>query len=266
MKGPTHSMGTVSKALSLLDYFNRSRNAIGLSEMARLSGLNKATVHRLLSEMQSLGFVEQTETAREYRLGPAFLRLAALREAAVPIRDLAVQVLSDLATATHETAHFSMLQNGQLTTTAYAYSPLHGTRVTMEDAKILALHATSSGLAVLAFAPAEFVDAALSTPLEKRTPHTITDEKKLRACLAPIRETGIAQSIGGFEDDVHSHGMPVFDASAQVIGAIAVAAPTARMTPEHQALIQRELRHHGLRLTRLLGGFPPQDFQREDAA
>lgn len=259
-------MGTVSKALSLLDYFNRSRPAIGLSEMARLSGLNKATVHRHLSELQGQGFVEQTETAREYRLGPAFLRLAALREAAVPLRDLAQQVLADLSAATHETAHFSLLQNGQLTTTAYSYSPLHGTRVTMEDAEILALHATSSGLAVLAFSPPEFVEAALSGPLEQRTPHTITDRAKLRACLAPIRETGMAESIGGFEDDVHSHAMPVFDAAAQVIGAIAVAAPTARMTPEHQALIQRQLRRHGLRLTRLLGGFPPQSFQREDAA
>ncbi|MCF3595193.1 IclR family transcriptional regulator [Rhodobacteraceae bacterium LMO-12] len=258
-------MGTVSKALSLLDFFNRSRSTIGLSEMARLSGLNKATVHRHLSELQSQGFVEQTDTAREYRLGPAFLRLAALREAAVPLRDLAQQVLCDLSAATHETAHFSLLQNGQLTTTAYSYSPHHGTRVTMEDAEVLVLHATSSGLAVLAYSSPDFVDAALSAPLEKRTLHTVTDTDKLRASLTPIRNSGMAQSIGGFEDDVHSHGMPVFDAAAQVIGAIAVAAPTARMTPGHKALIQRELRHHALRLTRLLGGFPPSDFPREAA-
>ena len=259
-------MGTVSKALSLLDYFNRARPAIGLSELARLSGMNKATVHRLLSELQAQGFVEQGGSAREYRLGPAFLRLAALREAAVPVRDLAHQVLTRLSAETHETAHFSMLQNGQLTTTAYSYAPQHGTRVTMEDAEKLMLHATSSGLAVLAFSPPDFVEAALSARLEKRTPHTITDRDMLRARLNPIRQSGLAESISGFEEDVHSHAMPVFDAASRVIGAVAVAAPTARMTPEHQALIRRALRHHAPHLTRLLGGFPPRDFRSEDAA
>ena len=259
-------MGTVAKALSLLDYFNRSRPTIGLSELSRLSGQNKATVHRLLTELQGQGFVEQAGAAREYRLGPAFLRLAALREAAVPVRDLATQVLSELSDTTHETAHFSLLQNNLLSTLAYVYSPQHGTRVTMEDAEILTLHATGSGLAVLAFSPPEFVDGVLSKPLEKRTNHTLTDPKAIRALLPQIRAEGMAEGIGGFEDDTHSHAMPVFDATQQVIGAIAVAAPTARMTPDHQALIKRALRHHGLRLTRLLGGFPPDDFQREHAA
>jgi len=256
-------MGTVSKALSLLSFFNRSRPAIGLSEMTRLSGLNKATVHRLLTEMQSQGFVEQAGSGREYQLGPAFLRLAALREAAVPTRDLASRVLADLSEATHETTHVSLLHGDVLSTTAYAYSPRHGTRVTMEDAEVLTFHNTSSGLAVLAFSPPEFVDEILSRPLEKRTPDTETDPAKIRAELAPVKKTGMAQNIGGFEADVHSHAMPLFNASAQVIGAIAVAAPTARMTPEHQALIQRELRHHAIRLTRLLGGFLPEDFKPE---
>jgi len=168
-------MGTVSKALTLLSYFSRSRPAIGLSDMSRLSGLNKATTHRLLTELQDQGFVEQVGSGREYRLGPVFLRLAALREAAVPTRDLAAGVLTDLANATDETTHLSLLQGNILSTNGYAYSPRHGTRVTMDDADILTLHNTSSGLAVLAYSDAAFVDDALSRPLEKRTADTETD-------------------------------------------------------------------------------------------
>ncbi|MEZ5716706.1 MAG: IclR family transcriptional regulator [Paracoccaceae bacterium] len=253
-------MGTVAKALSLLDFFNRARPAIGLSDMARLSGMNKATVHRLLTELQAQGFVEQTGSGREYRLGPAFLRLAALREAAVPMRDLAAGVLADLSAATHETAHVSLLQGDTLITVAFAYSAHHGTRVAMDDAEVLTFHNTSSGLAVLAFAPAEFTDRALARPLEKRTDKTETDPARIRAALTDIRRSGMAQNEGGFEADVHSHAVPLFDARARVIGAIAVAAPTARMTPDHQTLIQHELRHHALRLTRLMGGFLPDGF------
>ena len=259
-------MGTTSKALSLLAFFNRSRCAIGLSEMTRLSGMNKASVHRLLQELQGKGFVEQFGAGREYRLGPAFLRLAALREAAVPTRDLAAQVLNDLSAATHETAHFSMLQGDVLSTAAYAYAPQHGTRVTMDDAEVLTFHNTSSGLAVLAYAPAGFVDRVLTAPLEKRTPDTETDPAAIRTLLGPVRETGMAQNIGGFEADVHSHAVPIFDNQTHVIGALAVAAPTARMTPGNQGLIRRELRAHALRLTRLLGGFLPDGFPTHDTA
>lgn len=259
-------MGTVSKALSLLNFFNRACPAIGLSELARLSGLNKATVHRLLTELQVQGFVEQAGSGREYRLGPAFLRLAALREAAVPMRDLAAKVLAELSDATHETSHVSLLQGATLTTVAYAYSPLHGTRVTMDDAEVLTFHNTSSGLAVLAFSEDEFVTRVLSQPLEQRTPATETDPARVRASLAAIRETGMAQNIGGFEADVHSHAVPLFDAAQKVIGAIAVAAPTARMTADNLALIRRELRIHAVRLTRLMGGFLPDGFIREEAA
>ena len=256
-------MGTVAKALSLLDHFTRARSEVGLSEMARLSGLNKATAFRLLGELQQAGFVEQTGSGREYRLGPAVLRLAALREAAVPLRDLAGQVLQSLSAATDETAHMSLLQGERLSMLTYAYSPRHGTRVTMEDAQVLALHATSSGLAVLAFSPADMIERVLSGPLERRTEDTLTDPARLRATLDTVRRTGMAESVGGFEKDVHSHAMPLFDARARVIGAMAVAAPVARMDDTLKALVRRELRHKALGLTRALGGFPPDDFPFE---
>lgn len=258
-------MGTVTKALSLLDHFSRARSEIGLSDLARLSGLNKATTYRLLAELQQGGFVEQTGQAREYRLGPAVLRLAALREAAVPLRAMAAQALQSLSDITHETAHMSLLQGQRLSILAYACSPRHGTRVTMEDAQTLAFHATSSGLAVLAFSPPAMTDSVLQAPLEKRTEDTLTDPAAIRAVLDQVRRTGIAESVGGFEKDVHSHAMPLFDAQARVIGAMAVAAPVARMTPALKALIRRELRQHATGLTRALGGFLPHDFPPDGA-
>ena len=42
-------MGTVTKALSLLTFFTQTRPEIGLSDLTLLSGMNKATTHRLLS-------------------------------------------------------------------------------------------------------------------------------------------------------------------------------------------------------------------------
>lgn len=256
-------MGTISKALSLLDLFSRATPEIGLSDCARRAGLNKATTFRLLTELAAHGFVEQTGAGRAYRLGPAFLRLAALREASVPLREVALDVLTELSNATGETAHMSLLQGVSLGSIAFVYSHAHGTQVRMEDAETLMLHATGSGLAVLAYSPAEFVEQVLSRPLAARTAQTVTDPAIIRKQLVDIRAQGFAESVSGFEQDVHSLAAPVFDASTACIGAVAVATPTSRMTPDLKSRIQAELMAQTRRLTRLLGGFPPATYPKD---
>ncbi|MCI5074795.1 IclR family transcriptional regulator [Oricola sp.] len=253
-------MGTVSKALSLLTNFNQSRTEIGLSEIARLAGINKATAYRLLTELQDGGFVEQAGPEKSYRLGPEVLRLARLREAAVPLTTAARPILDRLADITHETAHVSAVRGMTLHALAHAYSPRHATRVMMEDAEILSFHGTGSGLAVLAFSPKAFVDAVLAQPLTRHTPETVTDPDALNAMFAPIRETGVAVSIGGFEADVHSHATPVFNAEGRPIGALAVAAPVARVTADRIPLIVRAVLDGAAELTRAIGGFAPDGF------
>ncbi len=254
-------MGTVSKALSLLSHFTKGRPEIGLSDLARLSDLNKATAYRLLSELADKGFVEQTGTGRAYRLGPVFPRLATLREAAVPTRNVARGVLEKLSDATGETAHMSLLHGDVLRVETYTYSPLHGTRVTMNESETIAFHATSSGLAVLGYCEPDYREARLNGPLEQFTPSSITDKDALRVKIDEVRVTGIAESISGYEADVHSHASPIFNSREACIGAVAVAAPVARMTPELRSRVRETVKQSALELTRLLGGLAPDSFK-----
>lgn len=253
------TMGTTSKALVLLDLFTRQRPLIGLSELARLSGTNKATCYRLMTELMDHGLIEQVGTAREYRIGPAVLRLAALREATVPTREAAQPILQALATATGETAHMSHLVAGRLVTMAYAYSSAHGMRIMMEDADTLAFHATSSGFAVLAFSDPAFTDAVLKTPLAALTPATPTDPDAVRERLVRTRATGLAQTENTFEADVSSLAVPLFGSDGTCIGALAVAAPAMRMTPDLRARILPELLRAARDLVALWGGTIPAD-------
>jgi DNA-binding IclR family transcriptional regulator len=259
-------MGTVSKALSLLTLFNHARPAIGLSDFTRLSAMNKATVYRLLAELQAAGFVEQVGGDRAYRLGPEVLRLAALREAAVPILSVSRAVLDDLCAVTGETAHMSLVRGDQLHTLAHAYSPRHATRVMMDDAEVISFHGTGSGLAVLAFAEPAFTDRILSLPLPAHTDRTLTDPAAIRAALDGVRATGIAESVGGFEADVHSHAAPIFGADQRPIGALAVAAPVSRMTPAARLAVRAALKRAARSLTQRSGGFCPAGYPQEDAA
>ncbi len=253
-------MGTISKALSLLDLFSHNRIEIGLSDITRLSGMNKATVYRLLSALQQRGFVEQAGAERAYRLGPELLRLAALREAAVPLLAASREILDWLCAETGETAHMSLVRGARLNALAYRYSPAHATRVMMEDAEVLSFHATSSGLAVLAFADPDFTDAILSRPLHAHTARTMTDPEAVRDALREVQATGIAESVGGFEAEVHSHATPVFGADRRPVGALAVAAPEARITGRTRALIRARVKRGADDLTRRIGGFFPDAY------
>jgi DNA-binding IclR family transcriptional regulator len=225
-------MGTTSKALTLLDYFDRTHTVIGLSDLARVSGINKATCFRLMSELIEHGLIEQLAESREYRIGPAVLRLAALREAAVPLRDLAMPILQRLANATGETAHMSHLVGGKLMTLAYAYSSAHAMKVMMEDAEVLPFHATSSGYAVLAYLPAKLTDAVLAGPLAMVTKATLTRPEDIQPRLAETRRLGHARTANTYEADVASLALPLFDARGECSGAIAVAAPVTRLTED----------------------------------
>lgn len=251
-------MGTVSKALDLLGCFSHQRPRFGLTELAKLSGTNKATCFRLMSELQAFGYVEQIGTSREYRLGPAVLRLASLREAHVPTRETALPVLEALARATGETSHLSLLVGGQLTTLAFVYSSAHGTKAMMEDADILPFNATSSGLAVLAFLPEAEVAAILSRPLPRLTPDTTVQADAIRALLPAVRAEGIAETAGTFETDVNSAAAPLFDAAGRCTGSIGVAAPAARMTDALRLRIGHELARAAQDITAIWGGKLPE--------
>lgn len=241
-------MGTVGKALDLLDLFTRAQPQLGLSQLARASGVNKATCHRLLTELESRGLVEQTGPAREYRLGPATLRLAALREATVPTRDAAMPILRHLAEATGETAHLSHLVGAKLQTIAFAYASRPGVKVMMEDADVLPFDLTASGAAVLAHHPQ-------AAQIITRLP----DPQALQARVEAARRRGWAETVSTFEKDVHGLAVPLFDATGTCTGALAVAAAAPRMTPALHATITAALVAAGNDITRLWGGQPPTE-------
>jgi DNA-binding IclR family transcriptional regulator len=245
-EGAANRMGTVGKALDLLDLFTRAEPQLGLSQLARASGVNKATCHRLLTELESRGLVEQTGPAREYRLGPAVLRLASLREATVPTRDAAMPVLRRLAEATGETAHLSHLVAGKLQTLAFAYASRPGVKVMMEDADLLPFHATASGAAVLAHLP---------DPEPQIT--AAPDPETLRTRIDAARANGYAETLSTFEKDVHSLAIPLFDATGTCTGALAVAAAAPRMTPALHTTIRTELSAAAHKIITLWGGRSP---------
>jgi IclR family acetate operon transcriptional repressor len=251
---------TVAKALSLLDYFSEAEPEIGLSELARRSGVDKATVHRMLGVMCDAGLLEKRGDARQYRLGAGVLRLARVRETAFPVSALFQQSLEALSTRLGETAHASLLSGRALATIGISESN-RGSRVSLVAGELLLLHCTASGLAVLAYSRPELVDRVLAEPLVARTSRTITNPGVIRARLEEIRLTGFAEADQTAEDDVYGIAVPLFDSDGEATGAIAMATPAHRMTNDLRQEIIGALFVEAEKLTVNSGGRLPPTFR-----
>ena len=247
-------MSTIEKAMELLDFFSAHRPEIGLSDFHRLAGRDKATTFRHLTALESVGLLEQNPATRAYRIGPAVLRLAHMREITLPRRAGLRVALSRLAEVTGETAHASLLDSDGLPTLAHHESPQHSARVVIYESR-LPLHATASGMAALAFAPPDLMTRALEA-LPGYTETTAQNPEEVKAAVTQARKTGFAIANQTFESGVTGFATPLFD-SAGLAGAVAVAAVSPRVTPDLQNIILTELRHAAEVITANWGGVIP---------
>ncbi|MEX3007341.1 IclR family transcriptional regulator [Hoeflea sp. TYP-13] len=251
-------MGTISNALSLLNYFSEARSEIGLADFKKLSGRDKATTYRYLSELVEFGLLEQDRLSRNYRLGPAVLRLANVRESVFPMRE-SIQIITDrLSEATGETAHVSLLQGMSLSTLAKRESPKHAARVSFSESQIIPLHATASGLCVLAFSDKTMLERAIRSSLTRYTAFTHADGETLRHAVERAAETGFGISDQGYEEEVYGIAVPFFNEHQAPIGTAAIACPTSRISSDLLALIKRELVAAGCAITETRGGSIPE--------
>lgn len=252
------AMQTVDKALRLLGFFSEGRPAIGLSEIARLAGFNKATTRRLLLALEKHGFVEQEDKTRAYRLGAGLLRLARVREAVSPVQEVIRPIMDELVSRIGETAHFSMYAGGSLATIGLVEST-KSNRVMLEPGEVIPLHATASGLAFMAFARPEIVEEALNKKLVGHTSLTMTDADEIRERLSSIAKGGVAVAKSSYEDGVCGIAAPVLGHDGFSRGAIAIAAPASRAKQEVIARIQSEVKCAAAEISSAMG----VDFTKE---
>ncbi|WP_113407149.1 IclR family transcriptional regulator [Hyphomicrobiales bacterium] len=220
-------MSTIGKALALLDTLSRLDKEAGLTDIARLCALDKATARRFLVELEKHGFVEQDQDTRRYRIGSAPVRLARIREARFPFLRIAIPFIKALAEASTETVHLSEFSGGQLST-IHVEDSARAHRIIVDVGSLLPFHATASGLVFLAFCPQVEIDAALKKPLEKFTDHTVTDPQLLRKMLAETAARGFSIIDQGLEAGVISTAAPVRAPGGRPIGCVAIAAPLSR--------------------------------------
>ncbi|MEY2847975.1 MAG: hypothetical protein RI885_640 [Actinomycetota bacterium] len=216
----------VGRAALVLDAFRQDDASVGVSELARRTGLPKSTVSRLVGELVDVALLERVDGS--VRLG---VRLFELGEHAARPRDLkkaATAHMIDLGRATGQTIHLAVL-DGTDVVYIQILRALRGPSLPSRVGGRLPAHATGVGKALLAHADEATLAAVIDRGLPRIGPHTITTASALMAELESIRESGMACEHEESTADVACAASPILAADGSAIAAVSASGWDDRM-------------------------------------
>ncbi|MGD0267366.1 MAG: IclR family transcriptional regulator [Candidatus Methylomirabilota bacterium] len=249
---------TVEKALLLIECFLSAPRELGISEIARLAGINKSTVQRIVNTLSKYGYLQQTPHNSGYRLGFKFLHVSGLLLERIDLRPIARPSLEELRDKTGETVHLMILDN-DMGVYLDAVESRQSTRVVSAVGSRDELHTSAVGKALLAFLPEQQVDGILRRKkLKAKTPQSITDPEVFKGHLKLIQRRGYAIDDEEGEKGTRCVGAPIFDHDHHVVASISVAAPTQRLGLRNVPQVAASVIETALRISQCLGRGTPQ--------
>ena len=91
-----YNVPALERGLRVLGEFSRDSRTLSAPELARRLDLPRSTVFRLLTTLESMGFIDRTDNGNDYRLGMAVLRLGFEYLASLELTELGQPVLARL--------------------------------------------------------------------------------------------------------------------------------------------------------------------------
>lgn len=246
------------RVIAVLAELAEHPSGVTLDELAGTLRSSKPTVHRALATLRRAGLADLAGRG-VYVLGDEFLRLA-FRNLDGRSDHIRIQpVLEELAIQFGETAHYAVLSGTDIVYRAKMDPPHGAVRLTSVIGGRNPAYRTAVGKALLSetlHSLAEVAQWRGGSPLEMKTPNTLTTLEALHRDLEATRERGYAVDDQENEVGVNCVAVPIFlDGSSRAAGAISVSAvgfrcPLDRLidsVPDIRATIRRGLGDSALR-------------------
>ncbi|TDT31171.1 IclR family transcriptional regulator [Naumannella halotolerans] len=222
---------SVERAARLLQAVASASGAASTaSALAQTVGLNRTTTWRILSTLERQGLVSVDRQTGRYCLGFGLLGLTS-GPGGANLLQATQRILRRLAQQSGETAALATMRDDRLT---YITEASAGSVVAAAwEGRSVALHATSTGKAYLAFVDGDELSALLGPGrLTRFTDTTITSRSALQRELERTRARRYGVCRGEFESSAWGVSAPVLDDSGRPVAVISVWGPAGRLTED----------------------------------
>jgi IclR family transcriptional regulator, pca regulon regulatory protein len=221
---------SLERGLAVIRAFDAEHSEMTLSDVARLTGLTRASARRFLHTLVLLGYMRTD--GRKFWLRPKILELGYAYLSSLSLPEVAMPHLEHLVERVHESSSVSVLDGDEVVYVARVPTK-RIMRIAISVGTHFPAYATSMGRVLLAAKSDDWLDGYLaSADLHAITRRTISDPKRLRTELERIRRQGWAMVDQELEDGLRSVAAPIRDADGEVVAAINVSAHASRGTPE----------------------------------
>src|ERR1700722_4466769 len=154
---------TVTKVCRVMEQF-QERQSLGITDLARRTGLLPSDVHRILMSLRANRYIWQDPETKKYRLGVALMRLGLTAFERNLMREKAQPIMTQLSRRLDATTHLGLLDGQRLE--LILIDQISGPTAEMLQVHLgetEQLHCTALGKAILA----NFDHRRLASALEK---------------------------------------------------------------------------------------------------
>jgi IclR family transcriptional regulator, KDG regulon repressor len=249
-----YTVAAVDEAIKLL-FLVAGQPGLGLTELAKRSGITKARAFRLLTTLEQRDLVKRRGDPVTYCLSFQALHLGAAAHAQNDLLQCVREPIERLGRRFNETVAVRV-RDGLETVSIARWESTQSLRVHGEVGQRHILWAGASSKVLLAFAPAEVLEAVLAQDRERFTSKTLVSKAALLAEVKLVRQQDYAVSVGERVADTAAIAVPIRDGSSGVVAALVLSMPATRLKAREAEFLE-VLRTEAQEVSRRLGYRPP---------
>jgi len=220
---------SIGKMMGILECFSTLNRHLSLTQISTMSGLPRPTVHRMLTAMKEIGFIEQDIRNGSYGLGIRLFELGNIALANMDLLREAKPFIDRLCKLSGESSHLGVF-NGFEVVVVEREEPSDRQLSGARNSEASPAHCTGVGKALLAFQRPEVIEQVIAGGLKIYTDTTISTASDLRRELVAIRKRGYAIDNAEHQLWVRCVAAPIRNSSGHVFASVSVTGPADRMT------------------------------------
>ncbi len=235
----------VANVLELIEFFAQHRRPATLAEVAKHFDWPRSSTFNLLGTLASRGYLYEPRARGGYYPSPKWLSLLQQIERAEPIPEQFRALLVALAERTGETAVLAAT-SGAYAVFVDAVESSHAIRYTASPGKLVPLHVTATGRALLSLlSPADRASVLRRATFERYTPTTLMSVAAVEKEIQRSLQRGWFEGAAEFTTDLGGVALPLHVPHRHF--ALLVAGPMFRIqtrSSELARLMAEEIENH----------------------